>query len=76
MFIHIQGNISLEKSARRKPYDWLPDQGWEDIIKLCSIQPDIFGSLADDIENNEKAWKEVNDRKSPLAHAYINSIMI
>ncbi len=55
-----QGNISLEKSARRKPYDWLPDQGWEDIIKLCSIQPDIFGSLADDIEKNEKTWKEVS----------------
>ena len=55
----IKGNISLEKSARQKPFDWLPDQGWEDIIKLMTVVPDVFGSLADDIERNERAWKEV-----------------
>ena len=54
-----QGNISLEKSARRRPYDWLPEQGWEDVIKLTTVLPDVFGSLADDIERNEKSWQEV-----------------
>ena len=55
----LQGNISLEKSARRRPFDWLPEQGWEDIIKLTTVMPSIFGSLADDVERNERTWKEV-----------------
>ena len=56
----IKGNISLEKSAHRRPYDWVPEQGWEDIIKLMTINTEVFGSLADDIEKNEKTWKEVS----------------
>ena len=56
----IKGNISLEKSARRRPYDWVPEQGWEDIIKLMTINTEVFGSLADDIEKNERTWKEVS----------------
>lgn len=57
--LHTQGNISLEKSARLKPHDWLPDQGWEDIMKLTTTNTEIFGSLADDIEKNGSAWKKV-----------------
>ena len=56
----IKGNISLEKSSRLKPYNWIPDQGWEDIIRLREISHDVLGSLPDDVEKNEKAWKEVN----------------
>lgn len=55
----LKGNIALEKSARQKPFPWVPDQGWEDVIRLVSVTPEVFGSLADDIERNEKAWKEV-----------------
>ncbi len=55
----IKGNIALEKGARRKPYAWLSDQGWEDIQKLTTVVPDKFSSLADDIERNEQMWKEV-----------------
>lgn len=57
----LKGNIALEKSARQKPFPWLPDQGWEDIIRLCSVTPEVFGSLADDIERNETAWREVRN---------------
>ena len=56
---HLQGNISLEKSARQRPFDWLPEQGWEDVIKLTTVLPEAFGSLADDIERNEMSWKQV-----------------
>lgn len=38
---------------------WLPDQGWEDAIRLAEVSPDKFSSLCDDIERNEKLWKEV-----------------
>ena len=54
-----QGNIALEKSRRKKPYAWFPDEGWEDVIRLAEVFPDNFGSLLEDIEKNEKAWKRV-----------------
>ena len=55
----IKGNLSLEKSTRRKAFEWFPEQGWEDLIKLQEVCPAEFGSLADDVERNEKMWKAV-----------------
>lgn len=55
----LKGNISLEKSARTKPFAWLPDQGWEDIQKLVTVAPDVLSTLADDIQRNQMEWKEV-----------------
>lgn len=68
----LKGNIALEKSARQKPFPWLPDQGWEDIIRLCTVAPDVFASLADDIERNESVWKEVRT----LACALLLMVML
>ena len=62
----IKGNIALEKSSRKKPFPWLSDQGWEDIIKLSSVAPDVFSSLPDDIERNEAVWKTVRNRGRTL----------
>jgi hypothetical protein len=39
----------------------MPDPGWEDVIRLAEIFPDKFGSLLEDIERNEKAWKRVSN---------------
>jgi dynein heavy chain len=50
----------LEKSKRKKPYNWLPDQGWEDCVRLSGDFPEIFGNLLDEIERDEKVWKSVN----------------
>jgi dynein heavy chain len=61
----VKGNMSLEKSRRPKPHAWIPDQGWEDIQKLMTVTPDVFGSLADDVERNEKAWKVWFDHDTP-----------
>ena len=58
-FCVLQGNIALEKAKRRKPFDWFPDEGWEDCIRLNEAFPDKFGSLLEDIERNQKYWKEV-----------------
>ncbi|KAJ7419933.1 Dynein heavy chain 10, axonemal [Willisornis vidua] len=57
----LKGNISLEKSARRKPYAWLPDQGWEDLMRLSELFPDTFGSLPDDVEDNPEVWRNWYD---------------
>ena len=55
----IKGNIALEKGARKKPYAWVNDQGWEDIQKLANVVPDKFSTLAEDVESNEQVWKQV-----------------
>lgn len=56
-----KGNLSLEKSTRKKPCDWLPDQGWEDIVKLADLFPEQFGTLHDDVEKSISEWKSVSD---------------
>ncbi|XP_069565682.1 dynein axonemal heavy chain 10 [Brachyistius frenatus] len=61
----IKGNLSLEKSQRKKPCDWLPDQAWEDIVKLTALFPEQFGSLPDDIERNPTDWKCWYDLDGP-----------
>ncbi|XP_051490092.1 dynein axonemal heavy chain 10 [Apus apus] len=57
----LKGNTSLEKSAREKPYAWLPDQGWEDLIRLSEVFPEKFESLPDDVEKNPDVWKNWYD---------------
>lgn len=29
-------------------------------MKLTTVFPDVFGSLSDDVEKNERSWKEVS----------------
>ncbi|XP_033076049.1 dynein heavy chain 10, axonemal [Trachypithecus francoisi] len=60
----LKGNISLEKSRRKKPCAWLSDQGWEDIILLSEMFSDSFGRLPDDVENNQTVWQEWYDLDS------------
>ncbi|XP_068013204.1 dynein axonemal heavy chain 10, partial [Melanerpes formicivorus] len=60
----LKGNISLEKSERKKPFAWLPDQGWEDLIHLSEQLPEKFESLPDDVENNPDVWKNWYDTEA------------
>lgn len=66
----LKGNIALEKSARTKPFSWFPDQGWEDLQRLVTVTPDAFSSLSDDVERNEKLWKEVGFFYPKLTHLW------
>ncbi|XP_065594770.1 dynein axonemal heavy chain 10 [Cyrtonyx montezumae] len=74
----LKGNISLEKSARKKPYAWLPDQGWEDLIRLSELIPEQFESLPDDVEKNPDVWKNWYDtdalEQMPFPMQYQNSL--
>ncbi|CAF4691617.1 unnamed protein product, partial [Rotaria sp. Silwood1] len=60
----IKGNLSLEKSKRKKPFLWIQDQTWEDCVRL-SRDFSQFATLLDDIEHNEHAWKKWFDSDSP-----------
>uniref|UniRef100_I3N0B0 Dynein axonemal heavy chain 10 n=1 Tax=Ictidomys tridecemlineatus TaxID=43179 RepID=I3N0B0_ICTTR len=55
----LKGNISLEKSQRKKPCPWLSDQGWEDVILLSEMFSNKFGQLPGDVEDNITLWQEV-----------------
>ncbi|KAI7812536.1 putative dynein heavy chain 10 [Triplophysa rosa] len=66
----LKGNLSLEKSQRKKPCTWLPDQGWEDIVRLMELFPNEFGTLADDIEKNLEEWKTWYNLDGPEQAAF------
>ncbi|XP_030648846.1 dynein heavy chain 10, axonemal [Chanos chanos] len=66
----LKGNLSLEKSKRKKPCAWLPDQGWEDIVRLAELFPEQFGTLIDDIEKNPSEWKSWYDLDGPEQVAF------
>lgn len=57
-----------------RPYDWFPDQGWQDLIRLVQLGqtklgPDgrmhPFSRLADDIESEERMWREYYELEAP-----------
>jgi dynein heavy chain len=66
----IKGNISLEKSKRKKPFAWFPDNGWEDCVRLSNEFTDSFGHLLEDIEKHEKSWKVWFDSDAPESSIY------
>lgn len=39
----LKGNLSLEKHRRRKPHEWLPEQGWQDLMRLMEMVADKQG---------------------------------
>lgn len=71
----LKGNLSLEASARPKPAEWFPEQGWHDLVRLVEmggqkVNEEIGGShklseLADCIEANLDAWHAYYDLEAP-----------
>ncbi|KXZ49756.1 DHC2 protein [Gonium pectorale] len=70
----LKGNLSLEKAARRKPFEWFPDAGWQDLMRLVELGqkktgPDgrmhALASLANDVESDEAAWRAYYDLEAP-----------
>lgn len=60
----LKGNLSLEKAARKKPADWWPDQGWEDVMRLVALGGQ-FASLADHVEANQGSWRAWYELEKP-----------
>ncbi|XP_014779882.1 dynein axonemal heavy chain 10 isoform X2 [Octopus bimaculoides] len=61
----LKGNIALEKSARKKPFPWIINEGWEDCVQLSEEFPEKFGELLDNIESEETVWQSWFDHDSP-----------
>ncbi|XP_035829687.1 dynein heavy chain 10, axonemal isoform X2 [Aplysia californica] len=65
----IKGKVALEKSKRKKPFPWVPDEGWEDCNRLA-VEFSAFQNLLDDIERNEKTWKTWFDHDTPESQPF------
>ncbi|KAM0726763.1 Dynein axonemal heavy chain 10 [Formica fusca] len=61
----IKGSMSLEKSPQVNPTRWLPQLGWEDILKLASDFPDKFEQLPEELRDCEDEWKHWYDSDTP-----------
>lgn len=72
----LKGNLSLEKSTRRKPSDWLPDAGWQDVLRLAELgqkklsadgKMHALAALPADMEGPEaaEAWRAYYDLEAP-----------
>lgn len=54
-----KGDISIEKSERENPTEWLHTAGWNDILKLSNEFPEKFSTLPDELQHNSSEWKKV-----------------
>jgi hypothetical protein len=67
----LKGNLSLEKSERRRPYTWFPEAGWQDLMRLCAIDQQRgiknspLSTVADSIQRDEIAWKTFYELETP-----------
>ena len=77
----LKGNISLEQSERKKPFKWIPDQGWEDLVQLAEVHKNMppssdakakdddgihpLSTILECIEENEKAWFDYYNLEAP-----------
>ena len=51
--------MSVEKSKRQKPFKWLPEETWHDLVRLAELLAPTFGSVLEDISQSESAWRNV-----------------
>ncbi|KAJ3321068.1 Dynein heavy chain 10, axonemal [Boothiomyces sp. JEL0866] len=52
----LKGDISLEQPSMPKPFSWMMDQGWKDLLKLATINSN-FGMIPSHLKANEQVWK-------------------
>eukprot|EP00842_Homolaphlyctis_polyrhiza_P003630 jgi/Hompol1/4268/HPOL_001758-RA len=52
----LKGDVSLELPSIKKPFGWLLDQGWKDLLRLATLNAN-FGMLPQQVRDNEEAWR-------------------
>ena len=62
----LKGNISIEKSSKKKPFEWITDQTWSDVLKLASIKQ-VYGKLPEALssQEDEQKWRDWMDSDAP-----------
>nr|KAJ3423035.1 Dynein heavy chain 10, axonemal [Polyrhizophydium stewartii] len=52
----LKGDISLDQPAIKKPFSWILDQGWKDLLRLATLNTN-FGMLPQQVRDNEDVWR-------------------
>ncbi|KAJ3097104.1 Dynein heavy chain 10, axonemal [Phlyctochytrium planicorne] len=60
----LKGDISLDAVAIPKPFPWILDQGWKDLLRLVTINP-VFKDISNEVAANEQAWKAWAKHETP-----------
>ncbi|XP_070520949.1 dynein axonemal heavy chain 10 [Cardiocondyla obscurior] len=60
-----KGSTVLEKSLKLNPTKWLPESGWEDILRLANDFPEKFEQLPEELRDYEDEWKKWYDSDMP-----------
>ena len=60
----LKGNLALDSAEKKKPFDWIPNQGWKDLLLLERIVEPCEG-LSDAVDKNEEEWKSWFDLEAP-----------
>lgn len=77
----LKGNVSLDDVEKPRPAEWVPENGWKDILALINLKPSlpaaaegeenkaaatsIYATLAADLEDNLDEWKLWYDLEKP-----------
>jgi dynein heavy chain, axonemal len=73
----LKGNLSLEKSPRKNPYPWFPENGWQDLMRLITLGQGSgtgVATVADNIEQNEASWHSFYELETPEASLMPNNL--
>jgi len=60
----LKGDTSLEQPEQAKPFDWLSDGGWKDLLKLQTLN-ESFDSIVTDVTSNGDEWRAWYDLEAP-----------
>jgi len=60
----LKGNTSLDAVTRKKPFEWISDNGWKDATKLEELGADWQG-ITNTICDNGSIWRKWYDKEDP-----------
>ncbi|KXS21993.1 hypothetical protein M427DRAFT_494431 [Gonapodya prolifera JEL478] len=64
----LKGDISLEQPAKQKPHYWLSDQGWKDLLMLCSLSS-TFSTVVEHVSAHGSEWEQWANSPMPEVSA-------
>lgn len=63
----LKGNTSLDTNLPTRPFLWIPETGWKDLLKLVELGTE-YKDLITHLTDNETEWKEWYDQEQPENH--------
>ncbi len=60
----LKGNTSLEAASKEKPFSWMSNNGWKDLLRLSTLGQS-WTNILPDVESNQKLWKDWYDIEAP-----------